>query len=170
MRLRSFPNEGPSLGRLVAGALAVLLTLGVSFMGIPSQCYGSASPQHAGVIHPAPQQSPPDVAPTAAASNMSAVVKADRSARRTAPPGSRCGPVSVLVWGDSSATVRPVRPLDDVIRPQGTSVQRDVTVGQILPHTHWASAVSAHPPQGHSSDSPPAQESMGTLRSVVLRL
>jgi hypothetical protein len=160
MSIRSLSNNGTSVARLVAGTLAVLLTLGVSLMGIPSQCYGSASPQ----------QSHTDVASDASPSKTSTVVKAVHSARETAPTGSRCGPVSVLFWSANSATVRPVRPLDDVIRPEGTSVPQDVTVEQILPNTHWASAASAHPPQGHSSDSPPAQESMGTLRSVVLRL
>ncbi len=49
-------------------------------------------------------------------------------------------------------------------------MQRDASVAWTLPRALWLDSASAHSPQGHFSNSPPAQESMGTLRSVVLRL
>jgi len=169
MSIRSLSNSGISLGRLLVAPLAVLIALGGSLMGNATQCYGNASPQYSSAVPAVPHQSLTDTSSDASTSRTSEVAKTP-SARGTAPLGPRCGPVSTRSWSVTSATVRPVRPLDDVIQPQGTSVQRDASVAWTLPHALWSSSASAHPPQGHFSDSPPAQESMGTLRSVVLRL
>jgi hypothetical protein len=170
MSIRSLLNSGVSLGRLLVAPLAVLIVLGGSFMGNATPCYGNASPQYSSGVPAAPHQSLMDISSDADTSRASEVDKTIPSARGTTPLGPRCGPVSTRSWGATSATVRPVRPMDDVIQPQETSVQRDASVAWALSHVLWANSASAHPPQGHLSNSPPAQESIGTLRSVVLRL
>lgn len=171
MSIRSLSNSGVALGRLLLPPLAVLIALGGSFMGNATPCYGNASPQYSSGAPAAPHQSLTDTSSDASTSRAPGVAKSASSARGTAAPqGPRCGPVSIRAWGATSATVRLVRLLDDVIQPQKTSVQRDATVAWTRPHALWLSSASARLPQGHFSDSPPAQESMGTLRSVVLRL
>ncbi len=170
MSIRSLSNSGASLGRLLVAPLAVLIVLGGSFMGNAAPCYGSASPQYSSGAPAAPHQYLADTPSDASTSEVPEVAKTVPSAQGATPLGPRCGPVSTRPWGATGATARPVRPLDDVIHPQETSVQRDASVAWALSHVLWANSASAHPPQGHLSDSPPAQESMGTLRSVVLRL
>jgi len=170
MSARSFLNSGASLGRLLVAPLAVLIALGGSFMGDAAPCYGNASPQYSSGAPAAPHQSLANPPSDASTSEASEVAKTVPSVRETTPLGPRCGPGSTRSWGAIGATVRPVRPLDDVIQPREASVPRDASVAWTLPHAPWLGSASAHSPQGHLSDSPPAQESMGTLRSVVLRL
>lgn len=170
MSTRSLLNNGVLLGRLLVAPLAVLIALEGFLVGTTAQCYGSASPQHSSVVLAVPHQSLADTSSDASTSRAPEVAKTVPSARETTPLGPRCGPVSTLSWGAAGATARPVRPLDDVIQPQETSVQRDASVAWTLPNALWLNSASTHPPQGHFSDSPLAQESMGTPRSVVLRL
>jgi hypothetical protein len=171
MSIHSLSNSGVSLSRLLVAPLAVLIALGGSFMGNATPCYGNASPQYSSGAPTAPHQSLTDTSFDASALRAPEVANTVPSARGTAAPlGPRCGPVSTRAWGATSATVRPVRLLDDVIQPQKTSVQRDATVAWTRPQALWLSSASARPPQGYFSDSPLAQESMGTPRSVVLRL
>lgn len=166
----SFHRRDTSLARLLAGTLAVLIALGVSLMGTASQCYGNAPSEHSGVVHAAQHYPHADASSDVSGSGASRVVKAVQSVQRTAPWGSRCEPVPTRSWGPNSATNRSVRPLDAVVQPHSISVQRHVSLTRTLPETLWEPSSSANPPQGYSSDSPPAQESMGTLLSVVLRL
>ena len=159
------PNTvGFSLTRL-AGAVVILLALGLSLTGAASQCQGStsrssfnstgATHHHTGAV---------------AEIRTTTVDATIRPAQRLAPKTPRCGPVPVSLWGLDSATARPVRTLDDVLQPRSSSIQSDLSAAQAHPSTQWAPSLSAHTPPDYSSDSPLAQEPMGILRSVVLRL
>lgn len=170
MSVHSLSRRGLSLGRLLTVPLAVLVAFGGLLMGSATQCSANASRQHSSVATEAPQQSLTDASSDVSTSRVSAVIEAVPSSRGTAPSGPHCDPVPTQPLGNTSATVRSVRPLDRVAQPQEISVHQDASVAGALPHVLWASSATAHPPQGHLSDSPPAQESMGTLRSVVLRL
>lgn len=167
-------NGGMSLGQLLAVPLAVLIALGGSLVGTTAQCHGDASPQNSSVVTTAPHHSPENTLSgafsDASASRVSAVTGAVSLIQKAAPSEPRCGPLSTWPSGITSATVRPIRLLDHLIQPQEISVRQDGSMAGAPPYVLWASSATAHPPQGHFSDSPPAQEFMGTLRSVVLRL
>ena len=161
------PNTvGFSLTRL-AGAVVILLALGLSLTGAASQCQGStprSSFNSTGVTH---HQHHTGAVAEIRTTTVGATI---RPAQRLTPKTPRCGPVPVSLWGLDSATARPVRTLDDVLQPRSSSIQSDLSAAQAHPSTQWARSSSAHTPPDYSSDSPLAQEPMGILRSVVLRL
>ena len=169
MGVRSLTRSGVSFGRPFVALLAAVL-VGFAGMGTATQCKGNASVQSTGAAPAALHLSPADTFSDASPSRVSPVSGVVSFVRGAAPRGPQCGPVPTGTWGTDSATIRTVRPLDDTIGPQETSVHPDESVAWTLLHTVQVSSASTHPPRGHFSDSPPAQESMGTLRSVVLRL
>jgi len=171
MGVRSLTHHGVSFGRpLVALLAAVLVVLGGTLPGTATQCYGNASMQSSDAAPAAFHPSPTDTVSEASPSRASAGSAIVSFARGAAPLSPRCQPVPTGSWRIDSATIRTVRPLDDTIGPQETSVHPDASAAWTLLPTVWARSTSTHPPRGPLSDSPPAQESMGTLRSVVLRL
>lgn len=170
----SSSNSGIPLSRLLVVPLAVLIALGMGLMGSAEQYYGDASPQNSSVVTTTPHHSPANTLSgafsDASASRVSAVTGAVSLIRKAAPSEPRCEPLPTWPSGITSATVRPIRLLDHLIQPQEISVRQDGFMVGALPHVLWASSATAHSPQSHLFDSPPAQEFMGTLRSVVLRL
>jgi hypothetical protein len=169
MGVRSLTHSGVSLSRPIVALLAAVL-VAFAGMGTAAPCHGNASVQSTdaapAALHPSFADTFSDASPSGA-STVSGVVS---FARGTAPLGPHCGPAPTETRGTDSATMRTVRPLEDTIGPQEASVHPDESVAWTLLHTVRVSSASTHPPRGHFSDSPPAQESMGTLRSVVLRL
>lgn len=167
-------NGGMSLGQLLAVPLAFLIALGGPLVGTTAQCHSDASPQNFSVVTTTPHHSPANTLSgafsEASASRVSAVTGTVSLIQKAAPLEPRCEPLPTWPSGITSATVRPIRLLDHLIQPQEISVRQDGFMVGALPHVPWLSSATAHPPQGHLSDSPPAQEFMGTLRSVVLRL
>ena len=161
------PNTvGLSLARF-GGALAMLLALGLSLTGTASQCQGSTPRTSSNSTEATDHQHHTGADAEIRATAVDATI---RPPQRLAPPAPRCGPIPVPLLGLDSATARPVRTLDDVLQPRPSSIQSDRIAAQAHPSTQWARSSSAPFLSGYSSDSPPAQESMGTLRSVVLRL
>jgi hypothetical protein len=169
MGVRSLTRSGVSVSRPIVALLAAVL-VAFAGMGTVAPCEGNASLQSTDAAPAALHPSPADIFSAASLSGASAVSEVVSVARGPAPLGPRCGPAPTGTRGTDSATMRAVRSPDDTIGPQETSVHPDGSVAWALPHTVWVSSASTHPPRGHFSDAPPAQESMGTLRSVVLRL
>lgn len=161
------PNTvGLSLARL-GGAVVMLLALGLSLTGTASQCQGSTPRTSSNSTEATHHQHHTGANAEIRATPVDATV---RLPQRLAPPTPRCGPVPVSLWGLDSATARPVRTLEDVLQPRPSSIQSDRIAAHAHPSTQGARSSSAPLLSGYPSDSPPAQESMGTLRSVVLRL
>jgi hypothetical protein len=86
---------------------------------------------------------------------------------QAAPPTPQCGPGAASMGGTPSATVRPVRSLNDVLRPRDTSARPGTALAQAHLHAYQEAIA---PPRGRPADAPPAHVSMGPRRSVVLRV
>lgn len=185
MHIRLLRNSGVLLSRILPGLLVMLVAVGASVPASPVPCPEREPERSAGGAQPGVLQ-PSVLQPIRAQSDAGAPAgvqfgdvtlavapsggEAVSASPHAGPPAPQCRPVSGPLWGATSATVRSARPLSDHLRPRGGSASQDAALPHALPHARWGAAAPARPPRGLPSESLPAQESMGTLRSVVLRL
>ncbi len=194
MHIRLLRNSGVLLSRILPGLLVMLVAVGASVPASPVPCPEREPERSAGGAQPGVLQ-PSVLQPIRVQSDAGAPAgvqfgqsgadvqfgdvtlavapsggEAVSASPHAGPPAPQCRPVSGPLWGATSATVRSARPLSDHLRPRGGSASQDAALPHALPHARWGAAAPARPPRGLPSESPPAQESMGTLRSVVLRL
>ena len=146
-----------------------LVALSGSLVGAPESCADRAAGR-ATEGTPSVVTAPTATAPTAPTANAPAPQPPSAIAvLQAATPTPQCGP-GTASGGTLSATVRPVRALNEVLRPRDASGQPGSARPQAVLHARRALPAPARPSCGRPADVPSAPASMGPRRSVVLRV